>query len=92
MGGELADRDADVGQRSLDLVAIGFAVISAIKVEEAAIPTWDLDRLVSLIVRMAFSPWRLRLNFVVTKNSAASSILAKNFHLSNAEKPRQPRK
>src|SRR5580698_5328550 len=50
MSGELADRDADVGQLSLDLVAIGLAVVRAIKVEKAAVPGRDLDRLVSVIL------------------------------------------
>jgi hypothetical protein len=51
MSGKLADRDADVGQLSLDLVAIGLAVVSAIKVEKAAVPGRDLNRLVSVIPR-----------------------------------------
>jgi hypothetical protein len=51
MRGELADRNADVGELSLDLVAIGLAVVSAIKVEKAAVPGRDLNRLVSVILR-----------------------------------------
>src|SRR5580698_10504161 len=50
MSGKLADRDADVGQFSLDVVAIGLAVISAIKVEKAAVPARDLNRFVSVIL------------------------------------------
>src|SRR5580698_4436086 len=50
MGGEFADRDADVAEPSLDLVAIGLAVISAIKVEKAAVPGGDLNRFVSEIL------------------------------------------
>jgi hypothetical protein len=50
MSGKLADRDADVGKLSLDLVAIGLAVVSAIKVEKAAVPGRDLDRFVSVIL------------------------------------------
>jgi hypothetical protein len=51
MSGKLADRDADVGQLALDLVAIGLAVVSAIKVEKAAVPGRDLNRFVSVILR-----------------------------------------
>ena len=50
MGGKLADRDADVGELALDLVAIGLAVVSAIEIEEAAVPGRDLDRLVAVIL------------------------------------------
>ena len=50
MGGKLADRDADVGQLSLDLVAIGLAVIGAIEVEQAAVPGRNLNRLVPVIL------------------------------------------
>src|ERR1700733_3905377 len=50
MSGKFADRDADVRQLSLDLVAIGLAVVSVIKVEKAAVPGRDLDRFVSVIL------------------------------------------
>ena len=50
MRGKLADRDADVGQFSLDLVAISFAIVGAIKVEKAAVPGRDLNRFIAVIL------------------------------------------
>ena len=48
MGRELADRDADVGELALDLVAIGLALIGLVEVEERAVPGRDLDGLVAV--------------------------------------------
>jgi len=54
MSRELADCDADVSERSLDLIAIGFALVGAVEIEESIVPGRDLDGLVTI----GFRPFR----------------------------------
>ena len=48
MGRELADRDADIGELALDLVAVSLALMGLVEIEEAPVPAGDLDRLVAI--------------------------------------------
>src|SRR6516164_5096947 len=48
MSRQLADCDADVSERSLDLVAIGFALVGAVEIEESLVPGRNLDGLVTV--------------------------------------------
>src|SRR5208282_456162 len=54
MSRQLADCDADVSERSLDLIAIGFALVGAVEIEESIVPGRDLDGLVTI----GFRPFR----------------------------------
>src|SRR5271170_6403647 len=50
---ELADRDADVRELTLDLVAVGLAVVGEIEIEETRVRGRDLDGLVAVVLRPA---------------------------------------
>src|SRR5271165_94865 len=48
MSRKLADCDAYVSERSLDLIAIGFALVGAVEIEESIVPGRDLDGFVTV--------------------------------------------
>ena len=50
---ELADRDADVRELTLDLVAVRLAVVGEIEIEETRVRGRDLDGLVAVVLRPA---------------------------------------
>jgi hypothetical protein len=51
MRGQLADYDADVGKRPLDLIAIDLAVVGLVDIEKTFVPGGDLNGLVAIVLR-----------------------------------------
>ena len=53
MGRQFGDRDADIGELALDLIAIGGAFGRPVEIEQALVPGRDLDALIAVALRPA---------------------------------------